>query len=118
MLFVIESVVGIEKPIYYWEKDSCIASVCVKMREKNVPVGDDGYVHVLNFTVTSGYGVCLKQILFDYPVYEYEKNYCNSINIITAQVTQLQMEKWFFLLPFAITVLTLTLMSHIVNKEI
>ena len=54
-MFVIESVVGIKKPIYYVEMDSCTASVCVDMSEKRVPGGDDGYVHILQYRVTSRY---------------------------------------------------------------
>ena len=52
-IFLTESVIGIENTLYYWEMDSCTISVCVKIREKSVTGGDDGYVHVLYFRVTT-----------------------------------------------------------------
>ena len=46
-----------ERPLYYLEKDRCTIPICAKVYENSVVSTYDDQIHILNYRVTSNYGM-------------------------------------------------------------
>ena len=53
MFYLIGAVLGLEKSVYYLEKDDCGVGICANISENNVEYATDDQVHIMNYQVTS-----------------------------------------------------------------